>query len=251
MSAPASTQRLHHRLPGRALAVGDENFAQFRIAGHLAQHPVVASCSACHWREARSARPVRSCRDARARAPRRGRRGNRHAHGPARSALRRGARAQAEAERARDNRARCCDAARYPRSARPRHRLRRHSRSVDRQAFAQASRGGYCTRPQRQRCSSNRPSAARRGEVQRDAAARRRRQRRLPQRAGPDCVSWAVRQASSCVSSRRRQYRGAGAEAAIVIDHAEPADQRDAARLSTCAPRACRVTCRTASTSPR
>ena len=41
MSAPAFTSALHERLADRGLAVGDQHLAELRVAGHLAQHPVV------------------------------------------------------------------------------------------------------------------------------------------------------------------------------------------------------------------
>ena len=146
MSAPASTRALHQCLPGRALAVGDQNFPQFRIGGHLTQHPVVGQCWACRSREVRSARPVRPCRDARARGRRvriRGRaiavqmRQHRDAFAQAHEAEpQRHALAVIELVGVMQQRCR--------RSVRPRRQTGCHSRRTDRQ-FVQASRGGYCT----------------------------------------------------------------------------------------------------------
>ena len=160
-------QRLGQRLPDRALAVGDQHLAEFRIAGHLAQHRIVRHVRSCPGAAARSAPPVRFCRDARARARATARR-NRDADAPARPARHRASPCRAGAARARDSKARSSDAARCRRSARPRRSTSRHSSRCERQ-FTQAERGGYCTVPQsKQCCSSKRPSAA--AAVRRSAA---------------------------------------------------------------------------------
>ena len=123
---PGLHQRLDQRLADLGLAVGDENLAELRVAGHLAQHLVVSHVRCLLRRKSDQHRgagavETRADTDARGGLPHRpaagageGRwRGDiRYADARSRSAPRRGARGRAARAGARDRRDRCCGGAR-------------------------------------------------------------------------------------------------------------------------------------------
>ena len=159
-------QRPRQRLPDRALAVGDQHLAEFRIAGHLAQHRIVRHVRRILRRQ-RDQHRLSALVEMRAHAHASAA-CNRHADARAGSAPRRAAPVRAATARARDSKARSSDAARCRRSARP----RRRSRAI------RAGATGTCGMPRaadtapcaqsKQCCSSKRPSAA--AAVSRSAA---------------------------------------------------------------------------------
>ena len=168
MSAPASTSAFAIACPTALLPSVIEHLAEFRIAGHLAQHRIVRHVRRVLVAAARSAPPARSCRDARARARATAPPGNRRADARAGSGRRRAAPGRAAAARARDSKARSSDAARSRKSARPRRRpraIRADATGISRTPSA----ADTAPSPQsKQVCSSKRPSAA--AAVSRNAA---------------------------------------------------------------------------------
>ena len=125
----------------------------------------------------------------------------------------------------------------------------RSPRQLRSRGSARRPRGAdIVSRPQAaQTCSSKRPSAA---PAVRPSATRLRCQGGSTGSRVRSTGFFRGGRAMGSVMPHRPEQRGAAAQPAIVVDHAEPADEADA-RFGTAAPSTCPVSCRTASTSPR